>query len=242
MKQAFLIFILLLPAALGLQLDGNISLDDEAHGIFLIRDVENPFSLKLPEDAEIWIDGNPAGNPVEVVRDCRIEWEAKSPLEKNSKNFFLFDLKLPEGTWVKLRLALPQGSWLERSFPEAGISTDGKRIYLSWERRLGRDSMTIFVIFGTQQSLSWLLLLLPIPILLFLWFYFRKPREKLYLLPDEKLVFSLIKKQGELRQRDILKQVDFSKAKVSRIIRRLQEMGLIEVVPRGNTNLIRLKK
>jgi|GEM_PF-3228487 len=71
----------------------------------------------------------------------------------------------------------------------------------------------------------------------------REKEEKLYLLPDEKGVIHILKEAGKpIRQRDIEKQITFSKAKLSRVLRGLEERGIIKRIPRGNTNLIELLK
>jgi uncharacterized membrane protein len=67
--------------------------------------------------------------------------------------------------------------------------------------------------------------------------------DKLYLLPDERGIMHILKQAGKpTRQRDIEKQITFSKAKLSRILRNLEERGIIKRIPRGNTNLIELIK
>ena len=67
--------------------------------------------------------------------------------------------------------------------------------------------------------------------------------EKLYLLPDEKGIIYILKQAGKpIRQRDIEKQITFSKAKLSRVLRGLEERGIIKRIPRGNTNLVELIK
>ena len=71
----------------------------------------------------------------------------------------------------------------------------------------------------------------------------QEKEEKLYLLPDEKGIIHILKEVGKpIRQRDIEKQITFSKAKLSRVLRGLEERGIIKRIPRGNTNLIELLK
>ena len=70
-----------------------------------------------------------------------------------------------------------------------------------------------------------------------------QPKEELYLLPDEKGIVYILKQAGKpIRQRDIEKQITFSKAKLSRVLRGLAERGIVKIIPRGNTNLIDLIK
>jgi len=60
---------------------------------------------------------------------------------------------------------------------------------------------------------------------------------------EEKRVFSFIKENKEkgTYQSNIVKEFDFPKSKVSRILDRLENFGIIERKRRGMTNLIALK-
>jgi uncharacterized membrane protein len=64
-----------------------------------------------------------------------------------------------------------------------------------------------------------------------------------YLLDTEKKIIDELKKanRNELWQKQIQSSTEFSKAKVSRLIRNLEARGLIIKIPFGNTNKIRLK-
>ncbi|MBI2580123.1 MAG: hypothetical protein HYW27_04445, partial [Candidatus Aenigmarchaeota archaeon] len=59
---------------------------------------------------------------------------------------------------------------------------------------------------------------------------------------ERKVMEIVFNEKGEVDQRKIIKQTDFSKPKVSRIIHDLSGRGLIEKVPKGRTNIIKLKK
>ena len=63
------------------------------------------------------------------------------------------------------------------------------------------------------------------------------------ILPDEKLVIqSLEANGGELTQSELVKQTDLSKVKIHRIVKRLEEQGIVKKYPYGLTNKIRLEK
>jgi len=101
----------------------------------------------------------------------------------------------------------------------------------------GFDPFTTFTI---------ILVLIIISFILALMFVFRKQRVK-DLLPvltngERKAMEILLREKGEVDQRVIVKETDFSKAKVSRIINDLIDRGLIEKISRGRKNLIKLKK
>ena len=61
-------------------------------------------------------------------------------------------------------------------------------------------------------------------------------------LPISRILFGLLREKKDVDQRMIVKEADFSKAKVSRIIQELIKRDLIEKIPKGRNNLIRLKK
>jgi uncharacterized membrane protein len=52
----------------------------------------------------------------------------------------------------------------------------------------------------------------------------------------------VLREKGTVDQRQIVRETDFSKAKVSRIISNLVERGVLEKEVKGRKNLIRLKK
>ena len=83
-------------------------------------------------------------------------------------------------------------------------------------------------------------------ILLILWRMGRRQKVQTVLSvlkKDEKMVLEcLIKRKGECKQRQIVRETDFSKAKVSRILMDLEKRGVIKKERRGRTNIVQLKK
>ena len=81
----------------------------------------------------------------------------------------------------------------------------------------------------------------------FLFIYLRKikkPADVILSVLDEyeRKVFEIVRKEKQVRQRKIVNETNFSKAKVSRIVKNLEKRGLIEVEKRGRTNILRIKK
>ncbi|PIN95081.1 hypothetical protein COU53_01120 [Candidatus Pacearchaeota archaeon CG10_big_fil_rev_8_21_14_0_10_30_48] len=58
---------------------------------------------------------------------------------------------------------------------------------------------------------------------------------------EDKQVLKLIQEQGTIFQADIIEKTNFGKAKVSRIIDRLEGKGIVERKRRGMTNVVVLK-
>ena len=59
---------------------------------------------------------------------------------------------------------------------------------------------------------------------------------------EDKQVLKLIQEQGTMFQADIIEKTNFGKAKVSRIIDRLEGKGIVERKRRGMTNVVVLKE
>ena len=59
---------------------------------------------------------------------------------------------------------------------------------------------------------------------------------------ERKIMEILLREKGTIDQRTIVKETDFSKAKVTRVINDLEKRGLVDKISRGRKNLIKLKK
>lgn len=132
------------------------------------------------------------------------------------------------------------------------------------------DSLPIFLTIKSEKGegiLDWAIIAVLIVIVVAgaLYFYSRKPKiivkavrgakkqkEKVenklenvekYLVESEKAVLDALKKadRGETWQKQLQIATGFSKAKLSRVIRNLEARNLIEKIPFGNTNKVRLK-
>ena len=60
--------------------------------------------------------------------------------------------------------------------------------------------------------------------------------------PDEKKIYEIIQKEGKIKQNKLVELTGFSKAKVSRVVKKLKEKKLVNLERMGKTNLISLKK
>src|SRR3989338_6364148 len=96
-------------------------------------------------------------------------------------------------------------------------------------------------------------------IIISLFLIFSKPNEKIIvrkikekkiekkidlsgLRPEEKQIFNFVKENGAIFQADLIEKTGFGKAKMSRIIDRLEGRGLVERKRRGMTNVVVLKE
>ncbi len=150
------------------------------------------------------------------------------------------------------------------------LQTDGHRIIIIWHFDNLKDSndIPIFLKFNSISSLTLItkiiivivaLLLIFSAVILFLKYgksieakknnnkkLSKKPTLKdftSYLSDGEKTVVEILRrKNSEMWQRDIQREGNFSKARLSRIIRNLEAKKIISKNPIGNTNKIKLKK
>ncbi len=169
---------------------------------------------------------------------------------------FSFTIKLPLGTALVERDAL-QGTGLLRFEPGWGREgSDGRSIFVEWvseNPRVG-DTYSSYVIFenvsaNVEENFNFLFIPLIIGFVavlaaLFVFMRRRPVKDILPVLTDsERSVMEILIREGkEVDQRKIVKETDFSKTKVSRIIYDLSNRGIVEKIPKGRTNLIKMKK
>jgi len=132
--------------------------------------------------------------------------------------------------------------------------SDGRRIFVIWERdNISKgEGLDISITYErtspiTQDNTIFLVLGVSIlVVLLILGLKFKKepPNNEdieRILKKDERKVMKIIKESGgACKQREIVRESDFSKAKVSRLIKDLEERGLIKVEKTGRTNKVYL--
>lgn len=163
-------------------------------------------------------------------------------------------IKFPLGTALVEDLKLA-GTGLKPFEPDFGREgSDGRRIFVSWsfdKPELGQ-SINVYAIYEILSGFDQFTVFAVILVLIILVFIaivslvFRKHsvRDILPVLTEgeRKVMEILLREKGEADQRIIVKETDFSKAKVSRIINDLMHRGLVEKVSKGRKNLIKLKK
>ncbi|MFH0956978.1 MAG: hypothetical protein V1813_03875 [Candidatus Aenigmatarchaeota archaeon] len=151
----------------------------------------------------------------------------------------------------------------ESFFPPTGrVITDGKHMMVSWQREglSQNDNLSFSVLFDVigAGGTMWDLLILSMVLIVVIAMagiavYVRRgsPAQKgeVKVLPllnkDEKRIVDIVaKKGGSARQRDVVKEADFSKAKVSRLIKSLKERGVVDteaISGRENKVILKIK-
>ena len=184
-------------------------------------------------------------------------------------SFFSFDVPITYPTdFVKIIVRLPKGMFVSDSVemplsPSGSFSTvKEKRIIEIWEfeNKNPGDIIPIRIyyeageipvmseLFETLMGLRIIIVIFGV-VLVFTIFYFGKKlkerREEVFsiLNVDEKRIIDLIRSHGgKIDQRELVRLTDFSKAKVSRLVKELKERGVVEVERRGRKNRVYLKK
>ncbi len=179
----------------------------------------------------------------------------------DTKNLFSLDLSLSQSIdQATASVKLPEGyaltntSLIPATFPSAGsIVSDGRRIIVNWDVvNLTAEQPFKFQTLYEPIKSQFPLALVSVGILSFLvlggvgFFFYRrikKPKEVILSVLDdfERRVIEVITTAGgEINQRKVVQETDLSKAKVSRVVKRLQERGLLEVTRLGRTNKLKL--
>ncbi len=163
-------------------------------------------------------------------------------------------LELPLGTALVEESQLT-GTGLKPFDPNFGRQgSDGRRIFIEWEfdkPTLGQtiNISAIYEILGGFDPFTLFFVILALIVIAFLtilWYYSKRHNVK-NILPvltegERKVMEILLREKGTVDQRVIVKETDFSKAKVTRVINDLEKRGIVEKVSKGRKNLIKLKK
>jgi len=126
------------------------------------------------------------------------------------------------------------------------IYSDGQRIILSWQQRNLTEVFEISVMMRPVQekSYSWILLVGAILLAFGLGYFMTRKKQKTPtgLIEHEQTIVDLLASEGWMWQKQIQIKSGFSKVKVSRVLRSLEQRGVIRKEPWGNTNKIHLAK
>ncbi len=194
------------------------------------------------------------------LNQITIEFDTNDLVKKSGKDFiFSLDLSIPkEVKNLDLNLDLPEGfvlSDIESSVsPKASeVSTDGKVISVDWyfkdikeqsfiviyKRGFESKSEPFFLVYG----LIMFIILLSISI--FIIFIYKKNNRKFVmstLSSDEREIVKFIREDKGVTQKKISQLAGFSKSKMSKLVRRLEEKEIIKKTPWFETNKFNLSR
>lgn len=160
-------------------------------------------------------------------------------------------VRLPLGSAIAEKEVIPVHLQpFEPSFGREG--SDGRRIFVEWALntpKLGEtiDVSIIFEHFSEERQFTIFAIIASVlvaAVLIFIFYFFKqKPIKDILpiLTENERKVMEIVMREKETDQRKIVKETDYSKAKVSRIIHDLEKRGLVEKERKGRRNIIRMK-
>jgi uncharacterized membrane protein len=198
-----------------------------------------------------------------------IDYITESLIEKSSKrNFFIFNNDFDEGIVMTLRL--PEGGVLDDEgllFPDPDIMlTDGRVISLRWNNLVSEEAVVSYEVIEKDNYL-WVVFIgiALIGIVAYQSIALKRRIRKLKkkkkisrkrqktkakkaitrnLFGEEKKIveYLLGRKKNESWTKEISRDLEISKVRLSRRLRNLQQKELIEKIPYGNENRIKLVK
>jgi len=197
-----------------------------------------------------------------------IRYLTSSVIERTKDSFFILDFSEAKTAKKSIKVMLPEKATLKYPTssqksslipPTGKVYTDGIRMIASWEDNELNGANSVLIIFNEDSSNGTISLLLLVSAAIaagILFFFYAKKSTRLKrkqegqpeitrnLFEDEKkLVEVLIScKEKEMWQKQLQIKSGLSKVKLSRKLRALEQKGIIEKIPYGNTNKIRLKK
>ena len=193
----------------------------------------------------------------------KVEFETKDLIQKvGESRLFKQQVVAPiDASKMSFKVVLPDGTGLvgENAYlPKDGSNaTDGKRIFVSWTK----ENVKKGDIFSTQATYQYFfndlgLLGIGIPLIVILgigaYFFLRQqPKPEAinpinYILPvlkeDEKLIVEkIINAGGSIHQKHIVKESGYSKAKISKVLKSLEDRGMVRLERIGRSNRIYLQ-
>lgn len=198
--------------------------------------------------------------------DLKISYITNSVLDKSSThNYFILINRFDKP--FNLTLNLPEGAILDNLiFPDYdSLTTDGKNIVLSWKNFVAEEAVVSYKKI-TESNSFWLyfLILLIIVFSVFYVYQAKKLKRRLIKLKaktrvskdskkkdvtrnlfgeERKIIEYLFDKKGHASwTKEIVRDLGISKVRLSRKLRNLKQKGLIEKIPYGNENRIKLLK
>jgi uncharacterized membrane protein len=173
-------------------------------------------------------------------------------VSKGRIQFYAVGFRPERDTDLSVIVRLPEGAVLAAATPAVSpkpddITTDGRTLVLSWTRP-DPASLDLIVLYEQQaQASSYVLagaiVLLVLVVVAIFTFRRRRQTGKAALAgtlsDDERRLIGLIGK-GVTLQKELIKETGFSKSKMSKVMRRLEEKGAVRKEPFNKTNRFEL--
>ncbi|MBS3099845.1 hypothetical protein J4463_01345 [Candidatus Pacearchaeota archaeon] len=186
-----------------------------------------------------------------------IKYRTSTVIERTKNDFFILDLSDIDAKIMDVKLKLPEGAFLEYDssskknsiIPKTQfVGIDGKRIIIEWKDISKNAAILVIYNAGMNYAIliySFIAIASAIAIAFILGIKLKKKIVKndltKNLFEEEKQITEILIKCGEMWQKQLEIKSGISKVKLSRKLRALEQKGIIEKIPYGNTNKIRIK-
>lgn len=193
-------------------------------------------------------------------KNILLEFETKEYLEFSNKNLFIVEFTTPViSKFVNIEVLLPPGYVLDKPIEDGksvypdptSIVSDGQRIILKFERNNLEENIPILIAFKSNTNLTYFIAPFVAIIAFLAYFIMKKPKlitktiftnPNIHLREDEKQIVKIIEnKGGSIEQGTLVTISDFSKAKISQLLKELEERKIIKKIQKGKKNIILLK-
>lgn len=165
----------------------------------------------------------------------------------NSRLYFLINLKASDFSRISVDLFSEKGYSFDENLMTPGgwgLISDGSSTIASLYS-LSSDKILVVLVKKDKKDFSWIFFLFGFFFffLLIYYIFFKKKKSQNFLLEDESKIIEFLRKSDrhESWQKKIQTEFNFSKAKLSRLLRNLESRGMLEKIAIGNTNKIKLK-
>jgi uncharacterized membrane protein len=194
-----------------------------------------------------------------------VTYDSSQKVEKNKYYLFTDSFRINSDTdSIPILIKLPEGTGLrepiEGSYsPEnALIGSDGRRTIVNWQMNNLKKGDRIDISIAYErigevvisevplQIIAMIIVLIAVSVGVFYQFYWKNKNIKL-ILPilkkDEKKIFDTITKHGSgVNQKIIVNDSGYSKAKVSKVLKSLEERGVLKLERIGRKNKVHIDK
>jgi uncharacterized membrane protein len=178
----------------------------------------------------------------------KIKYFDKNLIEKSGKEYFFISKSeiYPNST---IKVILPEGAYSNEDyfiFPKNYVlSTNGKNIIMEWKNSGEKEILIPYKTNIEKDYWAYILIILFVVIGIYFYLNNKKNKSKKYtqnLFREERKIMNYLIKNKECWTKVLTKDLDIPKVRLSRKLRKLEEKGLIERIPYGNENKIKLKK
>ncbi len=208
-------------------------------------------------------------SPTPEKRMLKLDFDSFD-LAQKVDNQFLYkqEFHVPlETTQLSFKVMLPEGMFLASSgdfqpyLPSDGEKgSDGRRIFITWrkENLAAGESFDTQISYEANSDNSQIITLFSggilglgiiiVALILGFWFFFKRFKKNIKIVmpvlkSDEKEIMELIlRDKGNSNQKLLVRESNYSKAKVSKILKSLQERGIVRLERTGRSNSVHFVK